>query len=69
MIAVGAPVAPVDLVAAVRRQRAGIRAVEAIRWGSPGSLTVSVHGAHPGAGGSTVAVALAEFSRTATSAT
>ena len=49
-----------DLVAAVRRQQADLPALAWIPPEPSGSLTVAVHGAHAGAGASTVAVAVAD---------
>lgn len=54
-----APVAVADLVSAVRRQRTGTTTPAWIAERSSGSLT-RVRGAQPGAGASTVAVALAD---------
>lgn len=49
-----------DLVAAVKRQQAGLTALAWAPPDRPGELTLGIHGAHPGAGASTVAVALAD---------
>ena len=54
-----APVAVADLVSAVRRQRSGTTTPAWIAERSSGSLT-RVRGVQPGAGASTVAVALAD---------
>lgn len=49
-----------DLVAAIRRQKAFAAALEWVPPERPRGVTLYVNGAHPGAGASTVAVALME---------
>jgi hypothetical protein len=49
-----------DLVTAVRRQQGGLAALAWAPPDRPGEVTLCIHGAHPGAGASTVAVALTD---------